>query len=853
MAVGSDAGPETSGNEAIDAQTIDTAEEAADPGADLMEEWDDGEPAPTDRFGWLLPALALLAVAGWTGFFGWVHQNEMLSGANPVQWAEWIVDWTIPVLLVVALWLLAMRNSRREASRFATAAQALSNESILLEQRLTTVNRELSLARDFIAAQSRDLDSLGRVASERISEHAGRLQELIRDNGTQVEAIGRVSSTARENMDRLRDDLPVISNSARDVASQIGHAGGVAKDQLEELVSGFNRLNEFGEASGRQVSVLRNRVDEALAAFEAQAAKLDEIATGRFATLADRSSAFRAELDGREVEAFAAIRRRADSLAKELETQREEIAQAETVAAEALQQRLALLRDDGIGIAESLRNSENEAAERWSASIEALKQRMAEAVREIAEIDQQAMENARQRLASIGEAAERLDAQIARRAETAHEALIQRSGAAEEREAAAMEALVARLGAFDTQVAERQEEHLAHVSGLTERSEALAARLAELGAQMEQLADQGRSTQVDLEHSAQGLATKLDESRGLIEANGADIARLTNDSVRLLELIRSSAEHSGTALPKAIEQAEQQLTAFHEQANSLHTLISDAREKGATLAAHVQSARDNGVATTDELAQLEARLAELARGSTALAAQSRAELGQAIATLESASREMLAGMQNRQAEAIRAMAERIANDSGEAIDRALRDHAESAIAELRAAAERAGEAGRETAVTLRDQLSAVNELAGNLEHRVAHARERAEEQVDNDFARRMALITESLNSSAIDISKAFANEVTDTAWASYLRGDRGIFTRRAVRLLDNQEARAVSTVYDEDADFRETVNRYIHDFEAMLRNVLSTRDGNTLAVTLLSSDMGKLYVALAQAIERLRN
>jgi hypothetical protein len=61
----------------------------------------------------------------------------------------------------------------------------------------------------------------------------------------------------------------------------------------------------------------------------------------------------------------------------------------------------------------------------------------------------------------------------------------------------------------------------------------------------------------------------------------------------------------------------------------------------------------------------------------------------------------------------------------------------------------------------------------------------------------MALITESLNSSAIDISKAFANDVTDTAWASYLRGDRGIFTRRAVRLLDNSEARAVAEIYEE--------------------------------------------------------
>ena len=95
--------------------------------------------------------------------------------------------------------------------------------------------------------------------------------------------------------------------------------------------------------------------------------------------------------------------------------------------------------------------------------------------------------------------------------------------------------------------------------------------------------------------------------------------------------------------------------------------------------------------------------------------------------------------------------------------------------------------------------------------------------------------------------------MTDTAWASYLRGDRGIFTRRAVKLLDTSEAKEIARHYDAEPEFREQVNRYIHDFEAMLRNVLATRDGTPLSVTLLSSDTGKLYVALAQAIERLRS
>lgn len=817
------------------------------------EDWVEDEPdSRSARLSWLMPALAIVAVLGWTGFFAWVHRATIEAGASPQQWAEWIVDWSVPVLLVVALWLLAMRNGRREVSRFGKAAQILSEESALLERRLATVNRELSLARDFIAAQSRDLESLGRVASERISQHADRLQSLIHDNGTQVEAIGRVSTTALENMDRLRDDLPVISNSARDVASQIGHAGGVAKGQLEELISGFNRLNQFGEASGRQVVSLRSKVDEALSAFSAQAAQLEDVASKRFAELAERSAAFRAELEGREVETFAAIRRRADALRDELARHREEVEAAEAAALESLRSRIAQLRDDGTRVADALRVGEAEAAETWADAVAQLEERMADAVRRISEVDRHAMDNARERLETLRDEARRVDEAILERADAFQDQLVRRNVEASEREAAALSALGERLAAFDAEISERQEEHLAHVAGLAERGDALAQRLSAMSAEMDRLAEQGRETQDGLAEAAAGLTTRLAESRAVIDESASKVASLTDDSVRLLELIRSSAEHGGREIPEALSQAEQRLLAFEQQANALATLIAQTGDRGAALAGHVEAARQSGTATLEQLTSLEARLADLAQRSDDLAAQAREELASAIAALEEGSANTLVNLRGQQAEEIRALADRIGAESSVAIDEALRAHATRAIAELESAARQASESGRETALQLRDQLAVVNELAGNLERRVAHARERAEEQVDNDFARRMALIVESLNSNAIDISKAFANDVTDTAWASYLRGDRGIFTRRAVRLLDNGDARAVAEIYEADSDFRETVNRYIHDFEAMLRSVLSTRDGHALAVTLLSSDMGKLYVALAQAIERLR-
>ena len=153
---------------------------------------------------------------------------------------------------------------------------------------------------------------------------------------------------------------------------------------------------------------------------------------------------------------------------------------------------------------------------------------------------------------------------------------------------------------------------------------------------------------------------------------------------------------------------------------------------------------------------------------------------------------------------------------------------------------------------LTGQLSQIDSMTANLERRLSDAQSSFDGIEDDSFARQMAMLTDSLNSRAIDVAKILSNEVTDTSWAAYLKGDRGVFTRRAVRLLDSGEAKAIVAHYDEEPEFREHVNRYIHDFESMMRVLLSTRDGNAIGVTLLSSDVGKLYVALAQAIERLR-
>jgi uncharacterized protein YjbJ (UPF0337 family) len=305
-------------------------------------------------------------------------------------------------------------------------------------------------------------------------------------------------------------------------------------------------------------------------------------------------------------------------------------------------------------------------------------------------------------------------------------------------------------------------------------------------------------------------------------------------------------------MPEALRSTVAGLKGLEDRVFTLRDTLREAGDGGRILSDTVGTARDQISHALQDLRNAQTTLAEAKQDSAALSEQIEQRLTGAIASLADAVNKTGTDLRASTAAEIEALAAHFGDESSAAISRVLQGRAAELVGRLEQAIDAAASASHETAVQMRDQLTLVDELAGNLEARVGRARERAEEQVDNDFARRAALITESLNSSSIDIAKALSADVSETAWASYLRGDRGIFTRRAVSLLETSEAKAVQAHYESETEFREHVNRYIHDFETMLRQLLSTRDGNALGVTLLSSDMGKLYVALAQGIERLR-
>ncbi len=378
-----------------------------------------------------------------------------------------------------------------------------------------------------------------------------------------------------------------------------------------------------------------------------------------------------------------------------------------------------------------------------------------------------------------------------------------------------------------------------------ERSQMLAASISALGSSADAMTEALRSGEtmanrtigttetllIALDSAAREIDETLPEALSRLDARvTASKAIVVGAKPELLALV-TAAESTHDAIEAIAGVVAEQRTVLDRLSGTLLETLSTGRAKADALGQIVDETveRTNRFAE-DAAPRLVEALLRVRETATVAADKARETLAQVIP-------EAAQALGAASAEAMR----RATTDTVDRQVQALADSSDAAVAAATRATER-----------LAVEVQAIVDQTAVVETRIEQARTEREDADRDTFARRVSLLIESLNSASIDITKTFAPEVSDSAWAAYLKGDRGVFTRRAVRILDASEARDIAQYYDENDAFREMVNRYIHDFESMLRSVLAQRDGSPLGVTLLSSDMGKLYVAMAQAIERLR-
>jgi hypothetical protein len=597
-----------------------------------------------------------------------------------------------------------------------------------------------------------------------------------------------------ESSDKLASNASVIANAH----DQLARSGDVAMQRMDGLLAGLPRIDDVAQrlaVNFREAGLVAHQQG---ANLEARLAALGEEAS----KTAHAGQASTAAI----LEAIVALQEQT----KETET---ELLAASAQVTDAQGAALARLT----GVAASARDDMASTVAAMTGQIEASWRQFREGVDTAAtEMDG--------KLAAAREAGDAMGAQLSAHAD-------------------ASDALASRITAHVADVGEQLEILDVSVSASTGViGRAIDDTKAQLGAFMQEVQSGNASAHQLITH-AESLLLALDA-----------VTRELDETVpHALDRITSHGKTTQTALSQLRPMLEASELVAQSTASHVNAVQATLKSNEEQMAGHAASQQELVDRINTSLADAEAALAKLRDGADEFAEQGGARmiatLGEVRATADSAAAEARLTLEKLVASARETM-QATATD---AIDAAFKNEVMEQLTAIEEASARAVAAANGAADRLMRQLITIMDTSASVEQRVSEAEQAIAASDRDSLAKQVGLLTEALKSTAIDVTKILSSEVSDTAWDAYLKGDRGVFARRAVKLVENSEAKEILRLYQADDGFHASVNQFIHDFEAMLRLLIGARDGSAISVTLLSSDIGKLYVALAQAIDRLRN
>jgi hypothetical protein len=110
---------------------------------------------------------------------------------------------------------------------------------------------------------------------------------------------------------------------------------------------------------------------------------------------------------------------------------------------------------------------------------------------------------------------------------------------------------------------------------------------------------------------------------------------------------------------------------------------------------------------------------------------------------------------------------------------------------------------------------------------------------------------DSLNTISGDIARMVDHEAAVDMWERYRGGEQNVFSRRLYTLQGQQTFEEIRRKYRRDGEFKQTVDRYVDEFERLLAEVSRDDRDDMLSRTYLTSETGKVYTMLAHASGRL--
>ncbi|MEO5578012.1 MAG: hypothetical protein ABIR25_03040 [Sphingomicrobium sp.] len=632
----------------------------------------------------------------------------------------------------------------------------------------------------------------------------------------EAQSLEGLLGVLRQRIDDNHGALRTISDQLMGLGDEAAARLGSASSELE---GSARRIAAQGEALDRAAGSARVDMGvllDDLPRAEASARSMAEILRGAGADAIGRSAEFETQIGS-----LSERTREADSMIAEA-TQRliAQLAEVET------QSKATLVRVD-------------EAAIGSTSTIDALLQRSAEALDEIrGGIDLQAQ--------AVSALVAQASAGIGRTGIEAADAMGSRLASAQ----GSLDGLAARVSEQDA-AAQRM------IAGIDGGLAALDERFAAL-------ALDGDTRAVTISNSLTRVRGELDAITGQSGSHEDAMEALAGRMSGLRQSLDGLTTDIQGVLSTALGEAEGGAKRLLDASEAALPHIESARDAAVEAGTRLESGASAIEAQHDRLAELlaavntgiggaERRLGEL---STAIASAEveashlSAETGPALVAALLQVREAASHAAERAREAISAVipasAGLLSDAARDALEKVVRDTLINQLAEVERVTARAVDAAHGASERLTQQIISIGQSATALEQHFNENNETQRARDSESFARRVSLLIDSMHSASIDVGKILSDETDDKAWTAYLKGDRGVFTRKAARLMGGAQARAINAHYDTDVEFQQSVNRYVHDFEAMLRRVTADRDGGAMAVTLMGSDMGKLYAALAQ-------
>lgn len=384
-----------------------------------------------------------------------------------------------------------------------------------------------------------------------------------------------------------------------------------------------------------------------------------------------------------------------------------------------------------------------------------------------------------------------------------------------------------------------------------ERLTALEHGLSELGVTGAATLGLIETRVVGIEAAVAGLVAPLAASQASIRALGDDADEVGAKVAAADDRVAERLVASRAAMAALEGEAERLFVSV----TALGSSVSEGSELVGAAATRLAAEREAVVTLARDLEghfdTARAALAEIQEGSAAAAHAATAGLGTELGRIAEAA--------DTAAAAMRATLARVVDHAVVALDKAAVAGAETAfgapvraqLAAIETATNRAAAAGHETASRLASQMLSLVETVSVVESRVGEVETVMHVRARDSMAARSMRIIEQLNAGSVEVAQMLALAVPDDDWAAYLKGDRSVFARAVTPQLDRETSRRMTRLFQHDATFRAEATHYVGLFEGLIERLLGDRDGEALAATMLSSDVGKIYVALAEASERL--